>query len=423
MTDSIASARASAPVTPVMEQWILIAGLGLLAAVGIGATINVLPLFLAPIAQETGWATSRTAMLGSVFLLGWTVTAPAAGYFMDRFGPRRIILIGGVLAAAGYVMAAKSIAYPQAVAAIALAGTGAGASTVLPAMALIGRRVSVGRNLATGIVIGASSIGSVIFAPLLSTCVQSFGWRPVFIAIAAAIAFVTLLVGLVAVRGPDGNLPLPTASAASSRDHAGKALRAKWFWLVLPISMLGNYAAVALLFAAASQYAHAGYSPAEVAWLYALHSGASFFGYLCIGFLADRFGPRVVLPFAFAALAAACVLPVFATTTTVGKLVTLCFALTWGATNGCATQLVPIILLEGVGLRRYGTLYGTISFASGLAAASAPAATGAIQLLGGVDAGFLATAAISFIALLLAVYMARQMTPIASDDGPGFNPP
>ena len=71
--------------------------------VGAGIGLYTFPVFLLPL--ERYFATSRTmlTLVGSFLFLASGLSAPAVGVAVHRWGPRRVIAIGGVLCAIGYV--------------------------------------------------------------------------------------------------------------------------------------------------------------------------------------------------------------------------------------------------------------------------------------------------------------------------------
>src|ERR1700683_682030 len=58
-------------------------------------------LFVNPIDQKYHWGTAAIQVAFSVFIATETWLVPVEGWFVDRFGPRVVVALGGVLSACG----------------------------------------------------------------------------------------------------------------------------------------------------------------------------------------------------------------------------------------------------------------------------------------------------------------------------------
>src|SRR5271168_626487 len=80
-------------------RWVIVAAGGLLGCVAIGAMFS-LPVFLRPIARDTGWSITGVSSAMTFGFLAMAVGSILWGSLSDRFGPRLIVLLGsGILAA------------------------------------------------------------------------------------------------------------------------------------------------------------------------------------------------------------------------------------------------------------------------------------------------------------------------------------
>src|SRR6266542_1874643 len=60
-------------------------------------------LFVNPIADRHGWSRAAIQVAFTIFVLTETWLVPVEGYLVDRFGPRAVVLVGGVLCGLGWV--------------------------------------------------------------------------------------------------------------------------------------------------------------------------------------------------------------------------------------------------------------------------------------------------------------------------------
>src|SRR5205085_4099670 len=85
-------------------RWIIVAAGGLLGCVAIGGLFS-LPVFLRPIAQDTGWSTTGISTAMTFAFLALAVGSIGWGALSDRVGPRRVVLTGALLLTAGLALA------------------------------------------------------------------------------------------------------------------------------------------------------------------------------------------------------------------------------------------------------------------------------------------------------------------------------
>ena len=77
-------------------RWVIVAAGGLLGCVAIGAMFS-LPVFLRPMAQDTGWSVTGISTAMTIGFLAMAVASMLWGSLSDRFGPGPVVLAGSVL--------------------------------------------------------------------------------------------------------------------------------------------------------------------------------------------------------------------------------------------------------------------------------------------------------------------------------------
>src|SRR5262245_26898608 len=88
-------------------RWVIVAAGGLLGCVAIGAMFS-LPVFLRPIAQETGWSVTGVSSAMTIAFLAMAVGSITWGNLSDRFGPRFVVLTGSLLLAASLALTSQT---------------------------------------------------------------------------------------------------------------------------------------------------------------------------------------------------------------------------------------------------------------------------------------------------------------------------
>src|SRR5947207_14327577 len=61
-------------------------------------------LFVNPISEKFGWTRAAIQLAFTIFVLPETWLVPFEGYFVDKYAPRHVVLVAGLLCGLGRVM-------------------------------------------------------------------------------------------------------------------------------------------------------------------------------------------------------------------------------------------------------------------------------------------------------------------------------
>src|ERR1700729_2331219 len=84
-------------------------------------------LFVDPMAKTQGWSRAAIGGAFSLFVLAETWLVPGESWVVDRFGPRIVVMIGGILVALAWTINSMATSIPMLYAGAAIGGIGAGA--------------------------------------------------------------------------------------------------------------------------------------------------------------------------------------------------------------------------------------------------------------------------------------------------------
>ena len=136
-------------------------------------------LWLQPITMERGWTRETFAFAIAVQNLAWGMAGPFAGMLADRFGAFRVLLVGGLLYAAGLVLmalATSGLAFTGS--AGVLLGMAQAGTTYAVVYGVIGRNVAPSkRSWAMGVAAAAGSFGQFLMVPVENGLIGSLGWQ------------------------------------------------------------------------------------------------------------------------------------------------------------------------------------------------------------------------------------------------------
>ncbi|HKC07626.1 MAG TPA: MFS transporter [Methylomirabilota bacterium] len=182
-------------------------------------------VFLVALLREFGWSRSVLAGAFSIFTLVSGGAGPVLGALADRFGPRRLILIGGVLLA-GSLWADSLVtrAWHLYLSFGLLTAVGVATAGWTPAVVMVQRQWKARLGLALGIAGSGVGLGIFLVVPLCQALIDGFGWRWAFRVLAALCALWILPATYLAIRdtppAPREHPPRGEAGRAPGGEHS-----------------------------------------------------------------------------------------------------------------------------------------------------------------------------------------------------------
>jgi MFS family permease len=354
-------------------RWVIVAAGGLMGCVAIGSMFS-LPVFLAPIAQATGWSRTGLSIAMTINFLALAVAGFGWGILVDRFGPRLVVVSGSVLLGLGIALASRSqsLLEFQLVYGI-LVGAGAGA-IFAPLMATVTGWFDTQRSLAVSLVSAGMGIAPMTVAPLAAKLVSIYDWRTSQLLI-AILAWAVLLPAALLVRRPPAVVSQVAGGGASVDDRgvtAMAALRSPQF-MVLALTYFFCCATHSGPIFHTVSYAISCGLPAMVAVsIYSVEGLAGLGGRLLFGVLGDRFGAKPVLVAGLLLQAVGAAAYFFVREVGAFYAVAAVFGLAYAG----VMPLYAVIARENFPMHVMGTVFGAATMASSLGMALGPLAGG-----------------------------------------------
>ena len=151
------------------KKW-FIAFMGTLTQLALG-TVYAWSFFQTPITELVGWSNTQVAWAFSlsIFMLG--VMAAWGGAKIDKYGPRKLAITGGVIYALGYIISAYALSSDTLwllyLAFGILGGSGLGLAYVTP-VATVSKWFTKNQGLATGMVVMGFGLGALVMSKMLA---------------------------------------------------------------------------------------------------------------------------------------------------------------------------------------------------------------------------------------------------------------
>ena len=347
----------------------------------VGIALYGLPFFYDFMVRDFGWSraqvTSGNALSKLVVgpLLGF-----AAGWIVDRFGPRRLMIAGILMAGAALVGLGSISTLAGFYVFYLFNAVGYLCGGPLPNQVLLSRWFTKARGRAMGFAYLGIGLGGALVPLVAVRLVAAFGWHDALRILGVAIVVIALPFALFVKEMPPEAKVAATTKSSDAKVPIRDVVRQPAFYLL----MFGSMCSIAAV-GGANQHLKLylsidhSYSQQAAAEIASLTLGASLVGRLLMGWLADRWPKKRVMLLIYLLVAAALPIPLLATTH--GAIVF--YAILFGIGLGGEYMVIPLMAAELFGVRVLGRAMGIILAADGVAEAVAPVAVGRLHDVSG----------------------------------------
>ena len=389
----------------------MLGGVSLSVALGFGVVAPAIPLF----AREYGVGKTAIGLAVSAFAFFRFVSALGAGSLVERFGERRILVLGLLTVAASSVAAAMAPVYPLFVALRGVGGIGSAAFTV-SAISLVLRLAPPSmRGRCTNVFQSGFLLGGVV-GPGIGGPLTDVDPRMPFFFYGGTLLLAAAVAGF-GLRGRDGRADSPATQVADAAADApkptlrvGAALRHPAYVSALLVSFGTGWTLMGVRNSMFPLYVveDLGRSATFAGIGILVGAAAQAVGLTRAGWLVDTVGrrPATVAGSAAATAAIVCLVVFPSAAGFLAAMVGL----------GLGASLLgsgPSAIVGDVSAGRAGRTVAVFQMASDIGAMSGPIAAGALADRWGTAPAFYATAAVLAVGLLAAIRMpeTRPATP------------
>ncbi|HZW73039.1 MAG TPA: oxalate/formate MFS antiporter [Caldimonas sp.] len=188
-------------------------------------------LFVNPMDAKYHWGRAAIQVAFSIFVITETWLVPLEGYFVDRFGPKPVVMVGGILVGIAWVMNAYASSLPVLYIAAAIGGIGAGAvygTCVGNALKWFPDR----RGLAAGLTAAGFGMGSALTIIPIQAIIKSSGYESAFLYFGIAQGLIVFLLSF-GLAAPARAVQQEVKLVATTRSYTWtEMIRTPVFWLM-----------------------------------------------------------------------------------------------------------------------------------------------------------------------------------------------
>lgn len=300
------------PSEPKKYKWVVLGGLFLIYMASNGITMHTLPLLYPELVDHFGWSAAQVTLPATIFFIIGAITSPPAGWLLDRFSPRRIILVGSVILFCALIIYGKVTALWELVLVYAVLGVGLSMSGLVSNMVVLSGWFDESRGRATGILLMASSLGGAVFPLLVGKSLLLVGWRDTAMIMAGATGLLMVLSTILLLRDPKKLSLTDTASTGAKAINVDmgpsliSALRDSKFYRIALATGALWFVIIALVQHQSLYLARdLGLARESLPTVFSVFFGCSIIGKLLFGLLSDYFDLRRIMAFSILLLGVA----------------------------------------------------------------------------------------------------------------------
>ena len=372
----------------------------------VGFALYGLPRFYPFFVQELGWTrqqvTSGNAYSKIAIALAFGFLA---GRLVDRFGPRRVMLVGIIMAGAALVGLSYVTTLGPFYFFYGFNALGYLLGGPLPNQVLLSRWFDRARGKAMGVAYLGIGVGGAIVPILAFTLTQTLGWRGAL----RALGIIMILVALPAaifVREP------PTAAKVAASAPSLRGILSRSPLYLLAIGSMASIGAVGGTIQNLALYLSLDRKLPQVTidTTLSLILIGSLIGRLLMGWLADRWPKQRVMLLIYV-LVALTIPPLFYAPTP--ATLAIC-AFAFGVGLGGDYMIIPLMAAEMYGVAIMGRVMGLVLTADGVAEALVPMIVASVRdRTGSYDGGFMLLVALAAVGAVAVACLPRQPQPAA----------
>ena len=170
--------KLTAQLNGLFYGWRMVAAGCAMRMLGGGFHLYGFTIFFLPITNELGLSRAATSLVFSLARAEGAIEGPLAGYVIDRYGPRPMMLAGIILSGLGYMLLATVDSYAAfLIVYLGVISLAFSAGFMHSPMVLANSWFIRRRALAMTLISSAIGIGGTLITPILAFTVAQWGWR------------------------------------------------------------------------------------------------------------------------------------------------------------------------------------------------------------------------------------------------------
>ena len=404
--------------------WYIVAGGFVLNAILGGLMFHAFGQYVVVFVDEFGWSRTALSIAFSIQMVEAGLLGPIQGFVLDRFGPRRIMLVGITIFGIGFFMLSQINTLTEFYIAFIVIALGMGVGSMMGVAVAVVNWFNRRRAFATALMAIGFAFGGFL-QPGIAWALENLGWRETSIISGLIVLGVGLPLAMLMRHRPeqygygvDGDPPRQGLGAGGTMEDFDpdeinftwqEAMRTRAFWLI----SIGHAVSLLVIGAVMVHFVSyvndsLGYSLSEAANLLLVITVFTVIGMLFGGYFGDRMPMRHIL--AVAMIGHMVSLLILTLWTTLAGALT--FSVIHGLAFGARGPLTMAIRAEYFGRASFGTVMGFSSLIILIGMVFGPIVAGqSYDLTGSYEIGFIILALVGGLGSIAFVFSTPPAPP------------
>ncbi len=377
-------------------------------------TIFCFGVFLVTLTTEFNWGRGALSGTLSISLILSGGLGIIAGRLSDKYGPRRLVTVSGVLTGISFLLLSRINALWQVYLIWGIPLAMAGSALSIPLISTIPRWFTKSRGVAIGIVSAGFSLGGIGMPLLAQWLISGYGWRQAYVFLAIIYTMIVIPLAQFMKHSPQRaglkpyreseNIKVEYMASGGEGFTVSQAVKTWRFWVLMATLFCFQFALQTILAHVVAHAIDIRISAAVAASLLSVVAGAGAIGKFSMGIISDKIGCRLALAASLGTITLALIWLIFSTNTAMLFI----FAAIFGYAYGCVVTLQNLLPAELFGLKFLGIILAAVLFGGSVGGAVGPLISGIIfDSTGSYRAAFLIAATICAVALTLSLLLLR----------------
>jgi len=374
----------SCKISPVKDNkalnfgWIIV-GFSFITLALVYAVWYSFSVFFVALLKEFGWSRSIGAGAFSLFIILSSMTGPFMGAVVDRFGPKRVIIMGSLILGAGLALCSSIQTWWQFyIFFSAITAMGLGATGWVPNITIIQHWFKEKRGLPIGIVSSGVGIGILICVPSVQYLIIQVGWRITYGIMAIFIPLVVISMAIPFLKRPPKTTQLllvdkeisPEVTKdplvvneewASQTWTVRQAIATKPFWLLSLSFFWGSFATQSIFAHQVAFFMDRGLEALFASYFVGIVGVVSIGSKILWGVLSDKIGREVTYTIGMACSISGIIFLIVFNISPCSSLPYF-YAFFFGMGYAVTAALPPLITADFFEGKAYGGIFGSLMF-------------------------------------------------------------
>ncbi len=325
-----------------------------------------------PIVATFGWSYAQVSLASSLRGLEMGLLAPVIGFFVDKWGPRKMVFAGGIILCLGFIVLSRVTSLGMFYLAFIFIATGMSLCSGTVLMTSIANWFHKKAGIAMGMVVSGFGMGGLLI-PVVTVLVDKLEWQTAMMWVGLGMLVLVLPLAFVMRHKPerygyypDGALiPVDENGVQKPKQEADfgmntkQALRSRAFWQLAVASSCHSFVLGAVVTHMMPYLTSVGIERSSASFISMVLPVASIVGRLSGGWLGDKFGRKEVFAASFFLMTAGLAIYGFVSSDIIWLLIPFIVSLSLGWGGSVVNRLT--VLREYFSRSSFGTVMGLTS--------------------------------------------------------------